>query len=70
MLLDGVKTKQTGLKRVFVTPPLDEDEQYTVIITAEWSDESGETRIRHKEFIVVASEKTVHTISSKAVRKN
>jgi uncharacterized protein (TIGR03000 family) len=61
VLLDGVKTKQTGLKRVFVTPPLDEEKQYTVTITVQWADESGETRIRRKDFTVVAGETVRHT---------
>jgi uncharacterized protein (TIGR03000 family) len=30
--IDGAKTKQTGLKRVFVTPPMDEDRNYTATI--------------------------------------
>lgn len=61
VLIDGVKTSQTGLRRVFVTPPLEEDKQYQVTITVQWTDDGGETRIRRKDFTVVAGETVKYT---------
>ncbi|MBI2803393.1 MAG: TIGR03000 domain-containing protein [Planctomycetes bacterium] len=61
LLIDGVKTKQTGRKRVFVTPALEEDKQYTVTISVQWLDENGDKRIRERTFTVVAGETVRHT---------
>jgi uncharacterized protein (TIGR03000 family) len=61
LLIDGSKTKQTGLNRVFVTPPMQEDKVYTVTITVEWSEKDGTARKREKTFTVVAGETVRHT---------
>jgi uncharacterized protein (TIGR03000 family) len=49
------------LTRVFTTPPLEEDKQYSATITAQWVDQAGETRTRQRTFTVVAGETVRHT---------
>ncbi len=58
---DGVATKQTGLSRVFVTPPMGEDREYTATIRVEFKDASGTDRTRQKAFTFVAGETVRHT---------
>ena len=60
VLLDGKKTKQTGLKRVFVTPPMEEDRLYSSTIEVQFTDASGTTRTRTKTFDFVAGETVRH----------
>ena len=57
---DGAATKQKGLKRVFVTSPLQEDKEYSVTIEAQWPYEDKILR-RQKTFTVVAGETVQHT---------
>ena len=61
VLIDGVKTKQTGLTRVFVTPPMQEEKEYTVTITVQWTDQDGTPRTRAKTFTVLAGGTVRHT---------
>lgn len=61
VLLDGVKTKQTGLTRVFVTPPMQEEKEYTVTITVQWTDPSGKLQTREKAFTFLAGDTVSHT---------
>ena len=59
---DGAKTKQTGLKRVFVTPPMQEDKDYSVTIVVQWlTNEGALSSPRQKTFTVVAGETVQHT---------
>lgn len=59
---DGHETKQTGLKRVFVTPPMDEGKEYTVTITARWPTGDGTLSApRQKTFTVTAGQTIQHT---------
>ena len=61
VLFDGVKTKQTGLAREFVTPPMQEDKEYSVTIVVQWTEQDGTVRTRQKTFTVVAGESVQHT---------
>ena len=58
--IDGAKTKQTGLNRVFMTPPMDEDRYYTSTIKVQWVDSFNEMRTREKTFTFVAGETVRH----------
>lgn len=59
---DGVKTKQTGLTRVFMTPPMEEGKEYTVTLDAQWTRDGGKLSApRPKTFTVVAGERVQHT---------
>jgi uncharacterized protein (TIGR03000 family) len=58
---DGAKTKQTGVTRAFVTPPMQEDKEYSVTITVQWTEQDGTPRTRQKAFTVVAGETVTHT---------
>lgn len=62
VLFDGVETKQTGLTRTFVTPPMEEDREYNATIRVEFV-RKGETdiRTRQKAFTFVAGETVKHT---------
>lgn len=60
VLFDGAKTSQTGLSRVFLTPPLADDKAYSSTIEVQWMDEAG-TRVRRtKAFDFVAGETLRH----------
>jgi len=61
VLFDGVKTKQTGLTRVFVTPPMQEDKEYTSTITVEWTEKDGTPRMRTRTFTVHSGDTVRHT---------
>jgi uncharacterized protein (TIGR03000 family) len=59
---DGAKTKQTGLKRIFMTPPMQEDKEYTATIMVQWTKQDGTLSApRQKTFTVVAGETVQHT---------
>jgi len=59
---DGAKTKQTGLRRIFVTPPMQEDKEYTATIKVQWTKEDGTLSApRQKTFTVVAGETMQYT---------
>jgi len=60
--IDGAKTKQTGLKRVFMTSPMQEDKDYSVTISVQWPTQEGTLSTpRQKTFTVVAGETVQHT---------
>jgi uncharacterized protein (TIGR03000 family) len=61
VLFDGVKTKQTGMTRVFVTPPMQEDKEYTSNITVEWTDKDGTPRTRTRTFAFRGGDTVRHT---------
>lgn len=63
VLFDGVATKQTGVTRVFVTPPLLEDKLYSSTIEVQWTDEAGTRISRRKTFDYVAGESMSHRFS-------
>jgi uncharacterized protein (TIGR03000 family) len=59
---DGAKTKQAGLNRVFVTPPMEEGKEYTVTIAVQWMKEDGSMSTpRTKTFNVKAGQTIQHT---------
>jgi uncharacterized protein (TIGR03000 family) len=62
VLFDGVQTKQTGLTRVFMTPPMQEDKEYTVTIDARWPTEDGTlSKSRPRTFTVTPGQTVLHT---------
>lgn len=61
VFFDGAKTTQTGLRRSYMTPPLEEDKQYVMTIKVEFTDKSGDRRIRERVFTVVARQFVAHT---------
>jgi uncharacterized protein (TIGR03000 family) len=63
VLFDGVKTKQTGLSRTFMTPPLTEDKLYTSTIEVHWNDEAGTKVSRRRVFEFVAGETVTYKFS-------
>jgi uncharacterized protein (TIGR03000 family) len=63
VLFDGVKMKQTGLKREYVTPPLRNDKEYAATIEVSWQDEAGTTVRRKKSFDFVSGQRITHTFS-------
>jgi uncharacterized protein (TIGR03000 family) len=63
VLFDGVQMKQTGLRRVFVTPPLVEEKVYSATIEASWKDEAGTTIRRKRAFDFVIGQKVSHAFS-------
>jgi uncharacterized protein (TIGR03000 family) len=59
---DGAKTKQTGLERVFVTPPMDEGKEYTVTIAVQWTKQDGTQSVpRQKTFSATAGQTIRYT---------
>jgi uncharacterized protein (TIGR03000 family) len=59
---DDAPTKQTGVQRTFVTPPMPEDKQFTVTIEAQWPVEGGKMSVpRRKTFTVVAGQTVEYT---------
>jgi uncharacterized protein (TIGR03000 family) len=50
VLIGGAKTSQQGLHRIYVTPPLIVDKQYTYSVEVQWTDESGSKRSEKKSF--------------------
>jgi uncharacterized protein (TIGR03000 family) len=60
VLVDGVETRQTGLNRVFVTPPMDEDRLYTSTFEVRWL-ENDKTKSSKHTFEFVAGEKFAYT---------
>jgi uncharacterized protein (TIGR03000 family) len=63
VLFDGAKTKQTGLTRVFRTPPMQEGKEYTSTITVEWTEKDGTARMRSRTFSVHAGDMVRHTFN-------
>jgi uncharacterized protein (TIGR03000 family) len=61
VLFDGVKTKQTGLTRIFVSSPMQEEKEYTSTITVEWAEKDGTPRARSKTFTFRAGDTVKHT---------
>ena len=62
VFFDGVATKQAGLTRVFVTPPMDEDREYTAMIRVEFMGKESKTpKKRQREFTLVAGQTVKHT---------
>jgi len=62
VFFDGVKTKQTGTKRVFMTPPMEEGKTYSVTIAVQWTKDDGTPSLpRTKTFNAVAGETIRHT---------
>jgi uncharacterized protein (TIGR03000 family) len=61
VLIDGVATKQTGLARVYTTPPMEEDRLFTSNIEVRWTDEAGKTQSIQRNFEFVAGETIRHT---------
>ncbi len=60
VLFDGAKTSQTGLNRVFITPPLADDKAYSSTLEVQWMDEAGTRITRKKTFDFVAGETLRH----------
>src|SRR5207247_1282936 len=59
---DGARTKQTGLNRVFVTPPMDDGKEYTVTIVVQWTKQDGTPSApRQKAFTARAGQTIQHT---------
>ena len=58
---DGVRMTQTGLTRVFVTPPLAEGKMYSATIEAKWIAEDGAKLSQKKVFDFMTGEKRTHT---------
>ena len=59
---NGLETKQTGLSRVFVTPPMMEGKEYTVTIDARWKKQDGTLSApRPRTFTVVGGQTVQHT---------
>ena len=67
VFINGVKTKQTGLHRVFVTPPMQEDRQYTTTIKVQWAKQGGGmTDPVEQTFTVLAGETVRHQFKDQA----
>ena len=63
VLFDGVKMTQTGLSRVYMTPPLVEGKDYSATIECTWKDEAGTSIRRKKAFDFGHGARIVHTFS-------
>jgi len=61
VLIDGTETKQAGLSRVYLTPPMDEDRLFTSAFEVRWTDEQGKAQSLRKTFEFVAGETLRHT---------
>jgi uncharacterized protein (TIGR03000 family) len=61
VLVDGVETKQSGLSRVYVTPPMAEDRLFTSEFEVRWTDDQGKTHTERKNFEFVAGETLRHS---------
>ncbi|MBM3997088.1 MAG: TIGR03000 domain-containing protein [Planctomycetes bacterium] len=59
---NGNAKKQTGLTRIFATPPLKEGEEYTITVNARWRKQDGAMSApREKAFKVRAGDSVQHT---------
>ncbi len=59
---DGVQTKQTGLNRVFMTPPMEEGKEYSITIDARWPTDGGVlSKSRPRTFTVMPGQTVQHT---------
>lgn len=58
---DGVKTRQAGTEREYVTPPLDANRDYTSTIEVRFLGENGKERTRTKTFDINAGKTVRHT---------
>jgi uncharacterized protein (TIGR03000 family) len=56
LLIDGVRTKQTGASRRFVSPPLDRARTFTYTVTARWEPNNYTTVIRTRPARVQAGQ--------------
>ncbi len=63
VLVDGVKTSQSGRTRVFVTPPLAQEKQYNVTVTVQWNAADGTPRTQSQTFDVAAGNTVRHTFN-------
>jgi uncharacterized protein (TIGR03000 family) len=54
VFLDGVETRQTGLNRVYITPPVDAGRDYTVKVTVQWKGQDGAPRTQARTLDVQA----------------
>jgi uncharacterized protein (TIGR03000 family) len=61
VLFDGVKMTQTGLQRIFLTPPLVEGKIYSATFEVQWTAEDGARLTRKKSFDFVIGERLAHT---------
>jgi uncharacterized protein (TIGR03000 family) len=59
-LVEGVKTKQQGLHRVYMSPPLIVDKDYTYTVEVQWMDDTGTKRTEKTSFDFLLGEPTKH----------
>jgi uncharacterized protein (TIGR03000 family) len=60
VLFDGSKTSQTGINRIFNTPPLAEGKRYTMAVEVQWRDEAGTPVTLRRSFEFGAGETITH----------
>lgn len=58
VLVNGAKTTQQGLQRMYVTPPLVVDKYYTYTVEAQWTDQAGVRRTEKTSFDFLLGEPT------------
>ncbi len=58
VLVEGAKTTQTGLHRVYMTPPLVADKHYAYTVEVQWTDEAGARRTEKTSFDFLLGEST------------
>ncbi len=56
LYLEGIKTKQTGTNRVFVSPPLSPGRQYVYEVRARWT-ENGQPVEQTRSLVVIAGQR-------------
>ena len=60
VLVGGAKTTQTGLKRVYVTPPLVVDKNYVYAVEVQWTDGAGAKQVEKTSFDFLLGDPTKH----------
>lgn len=60
VLVEGVKTKQQGLHRVYMSPPLIVDQDYTYTVEVQWTDDTGTKRAEKTSFDFLLGQPTKH----------
>src|SRR5579862_5868039 len=57
--IEGVKTKQTGEERTFVSPPLVVGKKYIYSVKATWTDQAGQQVVKEENARVTGGQETI-----------
>jgi uncharacterized protein (TIGR03000 family) len=67
--IEGVKTKQTGEERTFVSPALEVGKKYVYTVKATWTDAAGEKVVKEEAVRVTGGQETVVDLRPSVVNR-